>query len=319
MIRNTDYGARRTLKPAQQWIGGQSGPWFALVHYLEAHLEYKPPASWAKHTDNWPLAQKLLAADQLRLCYRHITGAERLNEEELRVWGQLYAAEVAYQDHALGRLIDWLRQSGRLDDTLVIVVADHGESLGEQGLLNHLYGLYDPLIHVPLVMRGPGVRRGQRVSGLVQTSDIYGTVLSAAGIATASDRPSLLDEAAQRDFVVSEYGQPRMPRRDLLDRFALQESHFAPYMRSLTAIRTAQHKLITGSDGGVEFYDLIDDAAESTNLAATSAATAEMQRLQTLLHAWQDDARVSAADESSMPVEIDPAVEAQLKALGYLD
>ncbi|MEZ4834272.1 MAG: hypothetical protein R2873_20190 [Caldilineaceae bacterium] len=99
----------------------------------------------------------------------------------------------------------------------------------------------------------------------------------------------------------------------------MQESHFAPYMRSLTAIRTAQHKLITGSDGGVEFYDLIDDAAESTNLAATSAATAEMQRLQTLLHAWQDDARVSAADESSMPVEIDPAVEAQLKALGYLD
>ncbi|MEZ4834273.1 MAG: hypothetical protein R2873_20195 [Caldilineaceae bacterium] len=65
------------------------------------------------------------------------------------------------------------------------------------------------------MMRGPGVRRRQRVSGLVQTSDIYGTVLSAAGIATASDRPSLLDEVAQRDFVVSEYGQPRMPRRDL--------------------------------------------------------------------------------------------------------
>ncbi|MFZ4849707.1 MAG: sulfatase-like hydrolase/transferase, partial [Caldilinea sp.] len=94
-LNDSDYGAQRTLRPVQQWISAQTGPWFALVHYLEAHLEYKPPVEWARrYTDNWPLAQKLLAADQLRLCYRHITGAERLTADELHTWRQLYAAEV---------------------------------------------------------------------------------------------------------------------------------------------------------------------------------------------------------------------------------
>ncbi len=113
-LKDSDYGARRTLKPTQAWIEAQRGPWFALVHYLEAHLEYKPPAEWARRfVDDWPLAEKLLAAPQWRLCYRHMTGVEPLTEGELRAWRQLYAAEVAYQDHTLGQLLGWLRQTAR--------------------------------------------------------------------------------------------------------------------------------------------------------------------------------------------------------------
>jgi arylsulfatase A-like enzyme len=319
-LRDSDYGARRTLRPVQQWISAQSGPWFALVHYLEAHLEYKPPIQWAQRfTDDWPQAQTLLAADQVRRCYRHITGIERLTPEELQVWRQLYAAEVAYQDQAMGQLLRWLKQTGRYDDTLVIVVADHGESLGEHGLLNHLYGVYDPLIHVPLVMRGPGIGRGGQVSGLVQTNDIFGTVLSAVGAPLPDHARSLLDAGGMRRYIVAEYGPPRTPHSDLLARFSLQASDFAPFMRSLVAVRTAQHKLITGSDGTLEFYDLANDPAELVNQAAGAPET--VVELQGLLAEWQSAVGLAPAQPTASvaPPVVAPEVAARLKALGYLD
>jgi arylsulfatase A-like enzyme len=320
VLKDSDYGARRTSQPVQQWISAQSGPWFALVHYLEAHLEYKPPIQWARQfTDDWPQAQTLLAADQVRRCYRHITGVERLTPEELRVWRQLYAAEVAYQDHALGQLLRWLKETGRYNDTLIIVVADHGESLGEHGLLNHLYGVYDPLIHVPLVMRGPGIGRGSKVSSLVQTNDIFGTVLTAAGAPLPDHARSLLDAHGTRRYIVAEYGPPRTPHSDLLARFSLQASDFAPFMRSLVAVRTERHKLITGSDGTLELYDLANDPAELANQAA--GAPEKLVELRGLLAEWQSAVGLAPAQQTASvaPPVVAPEVAARLKALGYLD
>jgi arylsulfatase A-like enzyme len=319
VFKDGDYGAGRTLKPTQQWIEKQSGPWFAMIHYLEAHLEYKPPKQWARRfVDDWPLAQKLLATDQMRLCYRHITGAERLSKDELRVWGQLYAAEVAYQDHAMGQLLEWLKETGRYDDTLVIVVADHGESLGEHGLLNHLYGLYEPLIRVPLVMCGPGVERGKQISRLTQASDIYGTALAAAGAELPAQARNLLDPGAARQWIVAEYGQPRVPHQELLDRYSLKAADFAPFLRSLVAVRTETRKLITASDGSVELYDLQSDPAETTNLAGNLPN--EVSRMQALIARWEREVGlVSGPPPAVEAPEVAPEVAARLRALGYLD
>lgn len=319
-LRDADYGARRTLKPTQQWIAKQSGPWFAMVHYLEAHLEYKPPRAWARRfVDDWPLAEKLLAADQMRLCYRHVTGVERLSADELRIWAQLYAAEVAYQDDALGQLLLWLEQTGRSDDTLIIAVADHGESLGEHDLLNHLYGLYEPLIRVPLVMRGPGVGKGRRIAGLAQTNDIYGTALAAAGAALPPGARSLLDTGAARSHIVCEYGEPRVPHQELLASYGLRAEHFAPFLRSLVAVRTAQHKLITASDGALALYNLVDDPTESVNRAGDAPQT--LAQLQGLLSQWRAEVGLAPEPQSASVArpEIAPEVAARLRALGYLD
>ena len=316
-LNDSDYGAQRTLRPVQQWISAQTGPWFALVHYLEAHLEYKPPVEWARrYTDNWPLAQKLLAADQLRLCYRHITGAERLTADELHTWRQLYAAEVAYQDAAMGQLLHWLQQSGRADNTLVIAVADHGESQGEQGLLSHLYSLHDPLIHVPLILRGPGVPRGRSTRHLVQSQDIFGTVLAAAGMPLPAGARNLLDDSSSRSYVVAEYAQPRMPRQELLDRFQLSPSHFTPFLRNLTAVRTQEHKLVTSADGTLALYDLIQDPEEQIDRSLEQPAL--LATLQGKLAEWRASVGLALPPAAAAPA-IAPEVAARLKALGYLD
>jgi len=258
----------------------------------------------------------------------------------LQVWRQLYAAEVAYQDQALGQLLRWLKQTGRYDDTLIIVVADHGESLGEHGLLNHLYGVYDPLIHVPLVMRGPGIGRGGQVSDLVQTNDIFGTVLAAAGAPLPAHARSLLDAGGARRYVVAEYGPPRTPHSDLLARFSLQASDFAPFMRSLAAVRTERHKLIVGSDGALELYDLVNDPAELANRAVSHispdaaandrhapaasqapGASAVLTDLRGYLAEWRAAVGLAPAQQSAnvAPPVVAPEVAARLKALGYLD
>lgn len=86
-----DLGASRILRPLARWIESQDTPWFALVHYLEAHLEYKPPPRWAdRFTSDLESAKAWRKADQWRAAWRHIAGVELLSERDLRTWQELY-------------------------------------------------------------------------------------------------------------------------------------------------------------------------------------------------------------------------------------
>src|SRR6185503_5202429 len=94
-----------------------------------------------------------------------------------------YDAEIAEADRGIGRLVDWLRQQGMLDRSLVIVTADHGESLGEHGEPTHGVFIYDATIRVPLVWRLPGVLpAGVAYPGPVRHVDIVPTVLAMLGL-----------------------------------------------------------------------------------------------------------------------------------------
>jgi arylsulfatase A-like enzyme len=92
---------------------------------------------------------------------------------------------VAYTDRQVGRLLDFLDSRGLGEDTIVVVVADHGENLGEHGILYRHVGLFETTTHVPLLIRWPagsGNRQGHRIEGLVQTIDLFPTLLAAAGL-----------------------------------------------------------------------------------------------------------------------------------------
>jgi arylsulfatase A-like enzyme len=316
-----DLGASRILRPLESWIASQQGPWFAFVHYMEAHLPYKPPLKWvARFTDDLEQARHWIRSDQWRAARRHIAGVELLSETDLALWRDLYLAEVAYTDHCLGQLVDWLQRTGRLDDTLVIAVADHGENLGEHGLLNHQYCVYDTLLRVPMVMRCPALLpAGRRVSHQVQTLDLFRTILDVAGIeAPFSASKDLRSEDAQRSFVVGENGIPRVPHPRDLARFGLQSEQLARFARGLTALRTDTHKLIVGTDGTVELYAWRDDPGEENNLASRHPEVVDA--LQKMLARWQEEHQVVRGEEREERWEVDNrAVEARLRALGYIE
>jgi arylsulfatase A-like enzyme len=110
-------------------------------------------------------------------------GARDFEEPNLGGHHDLYDGEVAYLDRQVGRLLGFLEARGMMENTLVVLIADHGENLGEHGILDRHIGLLDTTLHVPLMIRWPGAsREGRRINGLVQTIDVFPTLLAAAGL-----------------------------------------------------------------------------------------------------------------------------------------
>ena len=94
------------------------------------------------------------------------------------------------RDELVGRLVDALRGAGTLEQTFVVVTSDHGEALGDHGEDMHGYFVYESTLRVPLVLRGPGVRPGTRLSGLARTVDLFPTVLDIAGLGQSAPASS---------------------------------------------------------------------------------------------------------------------------------
>lgn len=248
---------------AQRAAAGATAPFFAWVHYFDAHLPYTSPL-----------------------------------ERQPRFAGRPYDAEIAYVDQQLGRLVAALDDQGLRERTLIAVMADHGEALGDHGEPTHAYFVYAPTMRVPLILSCPalfekGYRVTDRVVGLV---DVYPTIVDLLGIEppASTDGRSLASAAdPQRAF----YMETRNP---------LHLAGWSP----LYALRTHTAKYIEAPRP--EFYDLQVDPGESKNLVdAAPAALADLkQRLDAYLRevpAASTDTRAATAEEM-----------ARLGALGYV-
>ncbi len=318
--QRVDMGASRILKPFKRWVSTQTGPWFAVLHYMEAHLPYQPPRAWWQRFARDPeIVQRLRTADQRRLFWRHNAGVEQLSTQELEAWQDLYAAEIAYQDAHLGRLLEWLRETDQYDSTCIIVVGDHGENLGEHGLLNHQYCLYETLIHVPLVIRYPPIfRQSERVQTPVSTLDIYRTIMNVTGVTSPCQEDySLIPGSKPRPFIISEYGAPSTPPRSVLSKYGLLPQHLQRFERGLTSLRTERYKMIVGTDGTHELYDLHLDPGEMEDISAHRPKLVE--ELKNQLQVWWQQHDTGPIGQPATTVKVDPVIAERLRALGYLE
>lgn len=142
---------------------GSTHPFFAFLNYYDAHRPYRAPARWRE---------------------RFESGRQRRDS---------YDASIAYLDHELDTLLYALDKKGLLENTIVVLASDHGELLGEHGLSGHGNSLYDPLLHVPLVIwYPPAVPSGRRISGTVSLRDLPATLLDLAGLPPALPGCSLV-------------------------------------------------------------------------------------------------------------------------------
>lgn len=301
--RNKDSGARRILPAFQSWLGRQTKPWFALVHYLEAHLPYHRPGTTLPK-DPWPLL------------WRYAAGLDTIGAEQLTLWRQQYLAEVAYTDYHLGQLLAWLRQTSQLEKTLLIVLADHGENLGEHGLFDHQYNLYDTVLRVPLLIRYPELfPAGTTITAQVQTLDIFPTILQLAGVDGLKSAGHSLLAGSGREVTIADYCAPPLPK---LARYGLTPSQVAHLPRQLLAWRTNSHKLIWHPPSGrAELYAWPQDPHEQHDLAANQPHL--VQQLSHQLQQWQvnNHSYLPQSQPSLSPNQ--PAVHQRLRALGYIE
>lgn len=293
--------------------GGRTRPLFAFLNVMGAHLPYGPPQA-----DLDRIAPEL-SRDAYAIMRRFNADAARwaspvddvFSPDEEAVINAFYDAEIAHQDAHLGRLLATL---SALDDTMVIVVADHGESHGDHGFFGHSFVVYRELVQVPLLIRYPErFPAGRRIRTSVSTRRVFHTVLSAAGL--DDNGLSLTDVASEGGIAYAEAFPPqtflnliehRQPQ--LIERLRLD--------RVRRAIYDGSHKLAVAENHVDGLFDLDADPGEKVDLSARYEST--VLTLQTRLAAF-----VLAAEQQRLSGQgvgaIDEAMAESLRALGYLD
>jgi arylsulfatase A-like enzyme len=234
----------------------------------------------------------------------------------------LYDGAILYTDDNLGRLLAQLKALELEESTIVAVAGDHGEGFGEHGVsFAHDFTLYDEVLRVPLVIRGPGVNAGISIQQQVRLMDLAPTLLELArveplsGIEATSLAPLLRGGSLPflLAFAESAPARPQFPE---------QEKIFLSGIRGKwRMIRTDRWKLILipHPEGGLyELYDLFEDPGETKNRFAELPG--EAAKLQPFLQAWmaKDPLRDSDSTGEEGNEELDPSSIEQLKTLGYL-
>jgi arylsulfatase A-like enzyme/Tfp pilus assembly protein PilF len=261
--------ADRVLGWLDQWLGQTSRrPFFTWVHFYDPHQPYE-----AKGNDLYLLPTP-------------------------------YDREIAVADRSLGRIIDRLRTAGVLDDTIVVLTADHGESLDEHGEKTHGLFIYDATIHVPLVWRYPrALPSGSTYGDPVRSVDIVPTLL------TLLDLPGA-DETQGTSLAAAFQGRERKPDLPQYSESLLAELGFG--MAPLQSIRRHGTKYIRAPRP--ELYDLHADPHELKNVFAKDdeRARALMKDLDDVLA----DSRARAVPATANPMNRETME--MLQALGYL-
>lgn len=319
--KRTDDGARRTNKWIREWLHGRDGdrPFFLFCNYLEPHLPYDPPK---EYTDPFLPASTTYEEAQAvpQEPWAYIAGQRSLSDEEFAALRALYRGELAYLDARLGDLQSMLAEAGVWEDTVFVVIGDHGENIGDHGLMDHQYCLYETLTNVPLLVRGGPFPADHERDTLVQLTDLLPTLLDVAGIEVPSAHSDVQghsfhpeSDTETRDAVFSEYLAPQPSMDALQKRLGSLPDAIEHYDRSLRAIRTAEYKLVRGSDGSRELYDITADPGEETDIAGEMPD--QLESLEKRLDAWLDSFDHA---ETSGGVDIDSDTQSRLEELGYL-
>jgi choline-sulfatase len=261
--RRTAYverNAASTTDAALQWLAGRGGtPFFLWVHYFDAHAPYEPPAAFAART------------------------------------ASAYAGEIAFVDAQVARLLARVEAAapGR---AVVLVTADHGESLGEHGEDTHGIFVYDSTLRVPFLVSGPGVPAGKVPETVARGIDVAPTLLDLAGLPPSkAEGRSLRPAFAGRMDDAPTYSESLHP---------LLQYGWAP----LHSLRTDRHHLIEAPRP--ELYDLQHDASETSDRAA-----ADPSRLDGLRRELR---RIMTTSTPAAAQAIDAETAARLEALGYV-
>jgi arylsulfatase A-like enzyme len=307
--------ARRSVALARELARG-ARPVFLFANFLDAHLPYRPPRRYRRAALG-PRAGRAGRVNQDPWAF--IGGTTPMSEEDLGVLRGLYAAELAHLDACARRLLEGVDTVLGLEDTLVVIVSDHGEHLGEHGLMDHQYSLSDTLLHIPLAVRWPAGQHAGVHPGLRQLVDVAPTVLDAAGL-PLTEEPGLgrpLDRGP-RPWVLAEYLGPQ-PSMEAHARRG-DAGPFRRFDRSLRALRLADgRKVVAGSDGSVALYDLADDAGELHDLAAErpSEALELADRLAGI--GAPVPGETAPTGDGARPDGPDAGIRRALESLGYLE
>ena len=284
-------------------LAGADRPFFAWVHYYDPHGSYRPPAPFNARFEPGDEYDDVEVVDTMDID-DHFKANPTVDPD---VQIALYKGEVSYLDSEIGALLGVLEAAGARDDTAVVLMGDHGESLTEHGVYFCHRGLFTPTIHVPLIVSHPAqVPAGVRVTQLVSGVDVFPTVLQLAGI-----DPSGMDMDGAS--LVPSFTAPDAP---------IHEAIFSETVQGAgRAVLSGEDKFIKqyGNDpfiSGNHLFRTFEDYGEQQDLLLSQPERAD--ELEEILERWYGSNKVRQLD-SRERANLDRETIEALEALGYAD
>jgi arylsulfatase A-like enzyme len=292
-----------------QWLDerDKDKPFFLYVHTIDPHVPYKPPASFLSMYDDQPYGGPVDFRATNELLEKIKIGSMKLNERDKVRLQALYDAEISYHDVHFAALMEALEQRGLARDTAVAIVSDHGEEFWDHGSVGHGHSVYDELLHVPMILRLPGLtEHKQRSTQAVGLVDVMPTLLEAIG-------QPVPEGLSGHSFLSELRGQGSSAPRAAVSGF----------MGAWRTIGMGRWKLTQRTADNLWLYDVEADPGETRDLAAERPIVLRYLRgMLGLSLDGQDEGSkktvAAAKTHKSERVAIDKKTEAELRALGYV-
>lgn len=315
-----DDGARQVEAALQRWSSDPDRrPFFWFVNLLECHSPFLPPRPYG----GWAPYARLRAAGDARRHYslagfwRACAGVDEVSPAALERSRRFYAASIRYMDSWLARVFDGLEAEGILDETLVLVLSDHGENFGEGGLIGHGLSLDERLIHVPFISAGPGsesikltslVDLPREIARACEIPDHPWTSSPDPGLATAQSDPPVLAGEEENLEKLREMG--------------IDGAHLEKFVTPLTCAVNGDLKLLRRGSEEV-LFDLGVDPAERNPLPPSALPADRAYELRALREAI-DFGGLPLTAQDPETAEPGPSadevreLEERMKLLGYM-
>lgn len=303
---------RETARRLADWLAGRETdrPYFAFLHLYDAHGPYLPPADYAFRFRSEGPTRRVERLPP----YQIVHDREGLPLLDLDGYLDRYDTMIRYQDD----LLAWLLGKLDLARTVVVVVADHGETLDERHwMLDHGGQVFEEQVRIPWIVAAPGLAP-RRVAGLVRGVDLMPTVVELAGVTLPEELTGTLAGRGLGPLLAGgEAGAAHYAFSTALP-FAARHADRGYELtreRPILALRTARWKLLSYPCAGgapcLELYDLERDPREGHNVEA--AEPERRDRMLRALEAWY-----GTGAELADPESLDPEVRETLRSLGYL-
>lgn len=324
-LEGLDKGGQQVVSGFKRWVTSereQKRPFFAYLNFMEAHAPYDqvPYEDAKRFLEEGVSYGEAKEISELYMRKMMFATDFKATEEQQRIVKQLYDGGIYNADRRLGEVLAFMREQGMLDNTLVIVNADHGELFGEHDVYGHDVSLYHPLVHVPLVVRYPKIfPAGVRIDNPVQLTDLYSTVLEVTGLADKAGPNvvgrSLLEQLngggdPQRPVYAEEFRTLMRPLIKEIERMG-----FDPKTFKIHTVQVRDVRLMRWPKDIEKVFDISTDPGELTDIKEQRPEV--YQQLKSLLDTFEQT-YPPARDAVLASPGMDEATKEKLKSLGYV-
>lgn len=277
---NSDTKTPKTIECAENFVDEVEDEFFLFLNFMDAHLPYYPPEEYRKkHTD----------VDPKNICHkahRHNAGIEKADFDALN---SLYDAEVDYLDDQLGELFEMFEQRDLMEDTVFVIVSDHGENLGEDEMSGHQFSVSEQLVSVPMIVKAPELEEGT-IEEQVELRQLYEMVPRLAGIEEG-------EISYGTDYALGGYQRPD------LDINKIPDEKKNEFNKRLSFVRTPEKKLVRTESEEVVEDKMIDlETGEEVDIEDKFV---------------QEIEKINEAEEGNTDVD-EEHVKERLEELGYM-